>query len=318
VTLREHAFRGIRAVHRAGAWIFDRSGPAAPVLAGLGEPLQWLLFPHALLADSHVPIDVDGFRLYHEGRPSYHLQMLAMGMHDREVVALVRRLAKPGMTVLDVGAHIGYIALLCARLSGAGSTVWAFEPSPRLVPILRRNVAENHVIGNVGDVYVVPSAVGDAVGMVTLFAGVGDSMLSSLHPAAATGGNHATRGTRVPCTTLDAFAEQHGWPKVDLIKIDVEGHEVAVLAGMRALSRRNPDLTVIVELNERTLIAAGETIGSFWAALAGCGLDTACLAGARPRPVSFPQDWDMINREVRRQGNGRVNLLCSRTGIAPF
>lgn len=306
--LRAFTLRGARAIHRAGAWGFDRSGPLAPLLAELGAPLHRWLFPHSLLTDPGIPVEVDGFRLYHEGRPSYHLQMLAMGMHDRDVAALIRHLVRPNMSVVDVGAHLGYFTLLCARLGGAASTIWAFEPSSALLPILRRNVAENDVGG---EIHVVPSAVGDSVGAVTLFAGTPDSMLSSIHRAAAAGDGPGPRET-VACTTLDAWAEQSLWPRVDLVKIDIEGHEVAALAGMRELSRRNPGLVLIIELNERTLAAAGESIDSFWAALAACGFDDVSLAGPPPRPVTFPQDRDAIRREIRRQGNGRVNLMCLR------
>jgi FkbM family methyltransferase len=304
----EHAARGLRPAHRAGAWVFDHSGPAASALARLGEPLARWALPRHLLTDPNVPVVVDGLRLYHEGRPSYHLKILAMGMHDREVAALIQRVGQPGMTVLDIGAHLGYFTLLCARLGGAGSRVWAFEPSPALNPILRRNIIEN---GAAAEVRIVPAAVGDRVGTATLFAGAGDSMLSSLHPAAASGSKPA-RADPVPCTTLDACAGSEGWPRIDLVKIDVEGHEVAVLTGMRALTRRNPGIAVIVELNERTLAATGHTPGSFWQTLAACGLDCVYLAGPRLRRVTFPQDWRLIRREIRRQGNGRVNLLCRR------
>lgn len=309
MSLRDVVYDSVHAVHRAGAWVFDHSGPAAPALAKLGEPLHRWLFPHSLLADPDRPVTVDGFRLYHDGRPSYHLQMLAMGMHDRDVVTLIHRVGGPGMAVLDVGAHLGYFTLLCARLGGSGSTVWAFEPSPVLNPILHRNIAENRTPA---DVRVVPAAVGDRVGTVTLFAGAGDSMLSSLYPSAA-GEGPVVRADAVPCTTLDAWAEREAWPRIDLVKIDVEGHEVAVLAGMRKLVHRNPGLAVIVELNDRTLAAAGHTVDAFWDALAVCGLDDVVhLAGTRLRPLSFPADRRVIRREIRRQGNGRMNLLCRR------
>lgn len=94
------------------------------------------------------------------------------------------------------------------------------------------------------------------------------------------------------------------------MKIDVEGHEVAVLDGMRQLCQRNPRVAVIVEFNERTLAAAGETATSFWSALDRCGLDHVALAGSPPLPVKFPKDLAIIRSEIRRQGNERVNLLC--------
>jgi FkbM family methyltransferase len=293
----------VRGLHRVGAWVFDRSGPLAPALAALGEPMHRWLFPKSLLADPRVPIEVDGLRLYHEGRPSYHLQMLAMGMHDRDVAGLLREVVKPRATVVDVGAHLGYFTLLAARLAGVGGAVWAFEPAPSLVPLLRRNVAENPVAT---EVHVVESAVGDRVGTVRLAAGDDDSMLAHVLPDAS------GPGWDVACTTLDAWAREHGWPRVDVVKLDVEGSEVSALRGMTELCGRNPHLALIVELNEDTLAAAGESVATFATVLARCGLDAVALPGTPARPVELPQDLDAVRREVRRLGNGRVNLLCSR------
>lgn len=306
--MRDGILRAAQCLHRAGAWIFDRSGPVAPALAFLDERLHRWLFPHSLLGNPDVPVDVDGLRLYHEGRSSYHMRMLAMGMHDRDVAEVMLRLARPGMAVLDVGAHIGYFSLVSVRLGGPGSVAWAFEACPRLVPILRRNIAEN---GFEGQVHVQPTAIGDTVGVATLFAGHDDSMLSSLHPSAAARGGRAD-AERVPCTTLDVWAREHGWPAIDLVKVDVEGHEVAVLAGMREITRRNPALVLIVEFNERTLRDAGQTADSFSSALAASGFDEVSLPGLQSRPVRFPHDLDVIRRKASRDGNGRVNLVCSQ------
>jgi FkbM family methyltransferase len=299
--------RGARHLHRTGAWIFDRSGPFAPALAALGDPLHRWMFPKSLLADPRVPIEVDGLRLYHEGHPSYHMQMLAMGMHDRDVARLLRDVVRPRTSIVDVGAHLGYFTLLSARISGPGGTVWAFEPAPNLLPILRRNVAENDVGA---EIHVVAAAVGDAVGVVPLLAGAGDSMLSSVGVGAAA--NEGLRRWDVPCTALDAWAAENGWPTVDLVKIDIEGYEVAALKGMKELCDRSPGLVLIIEFNEHALAASGETASSFWAGLDRCGLNAVAVAGVPPTSVRFPRDLDVIRREVRRQGNGRVNLVCSR------
>ena len=303
---RDLTLRGVRTLHMVGAWVFDHSGPLAPRLAALGEPLHRRLFPHSLLADPEMPIGIKGLSLYHDGRPSYHLQMLAMGMHDRDVVDVLVHIARPRMTVVDVGAHLGYFALLSAGLGGPGSKVWAFEPSPAVLPLLRRNVAANAAGAAVT---VVPSAVGDRIGTLTLFPGDADSMVSSVYAAAAGSGRW---GTVVPCTSLDAWLRWQGWPAVDVIKVDIEGHEVAALAGMRETIRRNPSVALVIELNERTLAAAGETISSFWSALAACGLNDVRLARRSLQQITYPRDLDLVRREIRRQGNDRVNLLCRR------
>jgi FkbM family methyltransferase len=305
----------LRAAHTAGAWVFDRSGPLAPALARLGNPLHDRLFPHWFFVHCLNPFPLDGFRLHHEGRPSYHMQLMAMGMHDRDVVRLLERAIAPGATILDVGAHVGHFSLLSAKLAGPTGRVWAFEPNPRLFRLLLKNVEEN---GFGGRILADPHAVAGLTGTAQLYVNPSESMLSSLCSDAARDGSVAVRAAEVPCTTLDDWAAEHGWPRVDVVKIDVEGLEAAVLRGMTELARHNPELRLIVELNMRTLAAAGVTVNDFWAALHACGLDTTFISNAAGlRAVEFPRDLPVIQREIRRLGNDRVNLLCARTSEVP-
>ena len=310
----------LRGIHRAGAWIFDRSGPLAPALARLGNPLHDRLFPHTFFVNAINPFPLQGLRIYHEGRPSYHSQMLAMGMHDRDVVRLLRKFITSGMTILDVGAHIGYFSLLSAGLAGPGGRVWAFEPLPDLLKILRKNIEEN---GFDNRIQVVPEAVSNVTGTATLYVNSAESMVSSLCSEAAAdrepGSSKAAHAAcpnshlasvEVACTTLDAWAARQGWPPVDLIKIDIEGLEELALRGMVELSRRNPQMKLIIELNIRTLAAAGSTIEEFWNALRNSGFSSVSMAGRSLRPIEFPRDLRLILREISRQGNDRVNLFC--------
>jgi hypothetical protein len=72
---------------------------------------------------------------------------------------------------------------------------------------------------------------------------------------------------------------------------------------------------LIVELNIRTMAAAGVSVVQFWNALTNCGFGHISMAGRTLRPVEFPRDLELIQREIRRQGNDRVNLLCEKRGF---
>ncbi|MDQ5822882.1 MAG: FkbM family methyltransferase [Chloroflexota bacterium] len=315
------SFYLLRALYKGGAWLFDRSGPLAPALAQASDVAHSRLFPRSFVMKVPNPVELGGLRVYHDGRPSYHLQMLAMGTHDRDVVSLLEAFVKPGMTVLDVGAHFGYFSLLSARLVGPRGSVWAFEPVPHAIQLLVRNIEVNNFAGRI---HVVPQAVSDAPGTATIHSNPAESMTSTLYPgtvalstAANRPGKAASNSPRfrpieVACTSLDDWSARQNWPPVDMVKMDIEGAETAALRGMVQTSRRNPRLKLIVEFNPKTLSAAGVSIGEFWGALEACGFGRISMAGPPLRLVDFPADLPLIMQEIRRLGNDRVNLLCEK------
>ncbi|MBW3630628.1 MAG: FkbM family methyltransferase, partial [Gemmatimonadetes bacterium] len=66
-----------------------------------------------------------------------------LGSYEAEQTALFREWLRPGDTLLDVGAHVGYYSLLGARLVGERGAVWSFEPNPSNSEWLRRHVRVN-------------------------------------------------------------------------------------------------------------------------------------------------------------------------------
>lgn len=136
----------------------------------------------------------------------------------------------PGDLVFDVGAHLGDRTAAFAAL---GARVVALEPQPHIVSWLRR------LVGGRGGVTVRSAAVGRAEGVARM-------ALSGAHPTVSTlaeswrhrvqGGNPSFRRVRweeeveVRVTTMDALISEFGMPR--FCKIDVEGHEAEVLAGL--------------------------------------------------------------------------------------
>jgi FkbM family methyltransferase len=131
---------------------------------------------------------------------------------------IVRRLLRPGMRAIDVGANIGYYLLLLESAVGSGGTVVCFEPEPENLRELERNVQANRL----RNVRVVAAAVGAGEGRIAMRTGINAA-------GAGEGGGDFT----VPLTCLDSALEG----PVDFIKIDVEGYEGEVLAGARRLLR---------------------------------------------------------------------------------
>lgn len=154
--------------------------------------------------------------------------------YEPETVPLFFRLAVSARVTLDIGAYVGFYALLAAHANPEGR-VYAFEPHPGIFPRLERNVALNRL----GGVRCVPSAVGDLDGTGELFH-VSTAMpsSSSLSREFMEGAPHLG-SSRVAVVTLDRFARENALPRVDLVKIDTEGTEAQVLRGMCETLRRD-------------------------------------------------------------------------------
>jgi FkbM family methyltransferase len=161
------------------------------------------------------------------------------GCWEPWITQAIARCLAPGQHCLDIGANHGYYAVLMADAVGPDGWVLAAEPNPELTGLLGRTLEVN---GLAGHVEVVESAVTDrARDMAVLRVPTERSGGASLY---ATGGADEQR--LVCTTTVDELVE--GWPRVDLVKIDVEGAEERVWRGMSATLERNPSLTVLTEL----------------------------------------------------------------------
>lgn len=152
--------------------------------------------------------------------------------------AILSRYLKPGHTVVDVGANIGFITGIASRMVGEQGTVHSFEPSPavhaKLLGVIRENGLSNVITHNVG--------CGDVPGEMMLASPTGSSGNATLtNPAAATG---PLQKVRIVC--LDDYLTV--LERLDFIKIDTEGFEDHVLAGAGALmDAYHP--TVYIELS---------------------------------------------------------------------
>jgi FkbM family methyltransferase len=159
----------------------------------------------------------------------------------RELVALAP-IVPPGSTVIDVGANIGYCTRHFARWVGPRGRVIAIEPETENVGELRSGVRRtgfDHV-----------ECVHAAAGAHT---GLGRLVVNRMHP-----GDHrlGTEGIEVAIVTVDSVMADRGWPRVSLIKIDVQGSELAVIAGaIETLRRWRPAL--FVEMDDEALLRQG-------------------------------------------------------------
>jgi FkbM family methyltransferase len=148
------------------------------------------------------------------------------GFEDAECRLLIA-LTKPETIAIDVGANVGIHAIPIAA-SSPTATVLAIEPVPRNARRLQDNIDAN----SIRNAEVMEVAVGSGEGLITLH--VADDPAYASTDAVVRGQREIGQLT-VEQTTLDAIWEQAGRPAVSVVKIDVEGAELAVLSGAGAL-----------------------------------------------------------------------------------
>lgn len=186
-----------------------------------------------------------------------------LGTYEPELAAAARALLKPGMTVYDVGANIGYVSLLLAHHTRPEGKVFAFEALPANAQRIRRNVALNALESRIT---LIEAAVTDRSGEITFL--VHQSV--GMGKAAGSAGRREEQyqaEIRVRSLSLDEFVYQQGNPPPDAVKMDIEGGEVLALPGMkRILAEHHPILFLELHGPEseqaawQALTAAGYTL----------------------------------------------------------
>lgn len=168
---------------------------------------------------------------------------LVRGTFEPEEQAVMRALLPACRGIMDIGANLGLYTLLASRLMPSGGQVIAFEASP----IEHTKLAWTVLRNKLANVEVIHAAVSDALGSATIYQSLaGAGALNRLDRPAKTSGQWAP--ATVSMTTLDAWAATHDKTPIDLLKIDVEGHELPVLVGAQSLIRTWRPL-ILIEVN---------------------------------------------------------------------
>ncbi len=190
------------------------------------------------------------------------------GIYDLAVSETLFRLTRPGDLAVDAGANIGYMTGLMATRAGQGGRVIAFEPQPELAERLRGNVARVARRPGVAAVDVRQTGLSDTAGTARL---IPPADAAANHGLASIGTGDA--GWEIVTERLDDVI---GGGSVGVLKVDVEGHEPAVLAGAAGLFGGRAIRHVVFEDHagagsavQRTLTAFGYRVFSLGWRLGG-------------------------------------------------
>jgi FkbM family methyltransferase len=204
------------------------------------------------------------------------------------------------MTAVDVGANVGTLSLVMARVVGPTGQVIAIEPGPESLRWLRRNIARNRA----ANVTVMKTAVGALQGRRAFYAE--DTLVHGSFY------DHPDAGRRWTVDVEQKTLDQLVPDGADLVKIDVEGAELEVLQGAPRLLASGPRL--VVEWNPATLIAAGHSPSALLSTLLELGYHPSVINDRPSDLTSTATLKELAERADARTlpPNFYVNLACER------
>jgi FkbM family methyltransferase len=215
---------------------------------------------------------------------------LLLGFHEEDTVKLCRRLIKPGMTVVDAGAHVGYFTRLFSALVESHGKVYAFEPNPDTFSLLKRNIE------HLTNVVLINKGLSKVSGRSRLFVNE-DEFADSLFT-----GDDSLSSVDVELISMDEFWQQIGRPEVDFVKMDVEGSEPDILKGAVQFLSCHKRLLLVTEFRPASLEMAGLEPVVFLDLLASLDFRYAVIGPEGELRSDFPDI----------KPGKYVNLLCEK------
>jgi FkbM family methyltransferase len=187
----------------------------------------------------------------------YRLKMLT-GRYEATEIALMRRFLRAGDVIVDVGANVGYLTRFFAQAVGPLGKVYAFEPNPLIFPLLRKNVAKFRQVA----VFDLGLSTSEAE-MPLFIPGSNHAVASFVREYPAT---HVFDGTSGRLHSVaaklvrgDEFMAKIDIGEIDILKVDVEGWELNVLAGLEKTIMSSKKITIFCEYNPSAQECAGRT-----------------------------------------------------------
>lgn len=222
---------------------------------------------------------------------------------------IVKTYLKPNSTFVDVGAHFGYYSLLAAR-SRKNINIVAIEPIKETAEILSRNMRLNNV--NNAEVYNCAASNREGLAPFNLTE-ASDSAGFYKHTLAKT-----KRKITVNTVRLDSILKGK---RVDFIKIDVEGHEIAVLEGLKNTLNKNNDIKLLVEFNPSLQESAGFKTDKLITVLEDLGFEVFLVDEINKQYYRLTDNryhWTEITQTNSSNKTYYTNLFCIKKNEVVF
>jgi len=207
-------------------------------------------------------------------------QLFIAGCAEPNEFAFLDRVLEPGMVFVDAGANEGLYTLFASRRVGASGHVLSFEPSEREYARLQSNLSLNQLTNVRAYQIALADRNGEEELAVAGFEHEGQNTLGAfVHQ-----GVSLLRKEHVTMRQLDTLTGEEKFPKIDVIKLDVEGAEVRVIQGAQKVLREHRPV-VLFEALESALQAQGSNLASLMELLSSCGYQLFAFDSGTGRPV---------------------------------
>jgi len=238
---------------------------------------------------------------------SHHIDrgILAQGTYDWALHQAIERRVRPGMICMDAGANLGEMTLHMASKVRQGGTVYSFEPVPHVHKRLASHVARNSMEDVVRAFEVALAKVDGPVDMAFTAPDADQQGLGSI---VNTNRDGLSQQMRVQGRALDSFVSEHGIPRINFMKVDIQGGEWFLLeGGAKVFSTMGPDL--LMEISPFDLAAIGKDSRQLAQLIESYGytIYTIRLDGT---------PWRRISAATLDPGFSAQNVLCTKQSPA--
>lgn len=212
---------------------------------------------------------------------------------------LFKSLIREGMVVVDIGAYAGYYSLVAANLVGEEGKVYAFEPNPENYVLLLKNLEMNRY----KNVTPAQKAIADRNGKTRLFLALenkGDNRLFD--------SKDGRESIIVDVTSLDDFFKERDY-HVDVVKMDIQGSEMAALKGMTKILEKNDDLKILSEFWPSGIRMSGASPEEFLKKLMEFGFELYHVDEKRKliEPIDVTRAMEMC-----KEDRDQINIFCKK------
>jgi FkbM family methyltransferase len=230
-----------------------------------------------------LPANVGGAQIYVSGSAGLRYLFRRMASIDPILCQLAQEFVRPGHVVWDIGANVGLFSFAAAHLAGNAGKVFAFDADTWLIALLRRSATIQPSTS--APVQIVPAAIASSpVDLRTFNIAVRSRASNALQGYGHSNTGGVSEQQTVVCLSIDWLADR--LPLPDVIKIDVEGAELEVLHGGRALLQRSSPIIICQVGPENS-----RTVSDF---LKGVGYTLFDGDAGHPRPRVETAPWNTV------------------------